>query len=80
MMKDTQLNHSKLFRMIEKKLKELQIPYNSGVIIQMSFEGKKQLYEKVSMVYQFRVVQQNKRQDDDKNSIKFNLSENNIAI
>ena len=52
--KDTALNHSKMVRKIEKKLKIMMIDYNTGVIIRMELQDKIALKEKLDQIWKFR--------------------------
>jgi hypothetical protein len=46
-MKDSQFNHSKLFRQIELMLLDLEMDFNDGIIIQMNIQDKIALRDKI---------------------------------
>ena len=52
--KETTLNHSKMVRKIEQKLKNMFIDFNTGVIIQMKLTDKLALKEKIEKVWNYR--------------------------
>ena len=52
--KDTALNHSKMVRKMEKRLKTLMLDFNTGVIIRMNLTKKIELIEKLDQIILFR--------------------------
>lgn len=74
---DNQETHSKFVRKIEKSLKNLMVPFNIGIIIQMNLEKKMDLLEKIKKVMLFRKHKKVLALDDDRKQIpQIIMSEN----